>query len=152
MLSNAYFLAKFRFDTAENEPAKHLQNFRKMHFRKMQCPADEDEAPAAGGADRAAPAPGGGAAEPPKQLPGLADVAFSITARNRLTSWFAVLTQAAASDASRLSSASGITSLLALNRCSFPHRYHRVLELLSNRFPHGLAVFLVLSNRFSNPF
>ena len=27
MLSNAYFLAKFRFDTAENEPAKDLQNF-----------------------------------------------------------------------------------------------------------------------------
>ena len=27
MLSNAYFLAKFRFDTAENEPAKSLQNF-----------------------------------------------------------------------------------------------------------------------------
>ena len=37
MLSNAYFLAKFRFDTAENEPAKNLQNFRKMHFRKMHC-------------------------------------------------------------------------------------------------------------------
>ena len=36
MLSNAYFLAKFRFDTAENEPAKNLQNFRKMHFR---CPS-----------------------------------------------------------------------------------------------------------------
>ena len=36
MLSNAYFLAKFRFDTAENEPAKKLQNFRKMHFRKKQ--------------------------------------------------------------------------------------------------------------------
>ena len=35
MLSNAYFLAKFRFDTAENEPAKNLQNFRKMHVRKM---------------------------------------------------------------------------------------------------------------------
>ena len=32
MLSNAYFVAKFRFDTAENEPAKNLQNFRKMHF------------------------------------------------------------------------------------------------------------------------
>ena len=30
MLSNAYFLAKFRFDTAENEPAKNLKNFRKM--------------------------------------------------------------------------------------------------------------------------
>ena len=26
MLSNAYFLAKFRFDTAENDPAKNLQN------------------------------------------------------------------------------------------------------------------------------
>ena len=25
MLSNAYFLAKFRFDTAENEPTKNLQ-------------------------------------------------------------------------------------------------------------------------------
>ena len=27
MLSKAYFLAKFRFDTAENEPAKNLQKF-----------------------------------------------------------------------------------------------------------------------------
>ncbi len=27
MLSNAYFLAKFRFDTAKNEPAKNLQKF-----------------------------------------------------------------------------------------------------------------------------
>ena len=26
MLSNAYFLAKFRFDTAENGPAKNLKN------------------------------------------------------------------------------------------------------------------------------
>ena len=30
MLSNAYFLAKFRFDTAENEPAKNLPNFAKF--------------------------------------------------------------------------------------------------------------------------
>ena len=31
MLSNAYFLAKFRYDTAENEPpAKNLQNFAKF--------------------------------------------------------------------------------------------------------------------------
>ena len=30
MLSNASFLAKFRFDTAENEPAKNLQNFAKI--------------------------------------------------------------------------------------------------------------------------
>ena len=28
MLSNAYFLAKFRFDTAENEPTKKLQNLK----------------------------------------------------------------------------------------------------------------------------
>ena len=35
MLSNAYLLAEFRFDTAENEPAKNLQNFGKMHFSKM---------------------------------------------------------------------------------------------------------------------
>ena len=45
MLSNAYFVAKFRFDTAENEPAKNLQNFRKMHFSKMQlptCPTSAD--------------------------------------------------------------------------------------------------------------
>ena len=33
MLSNAYFLAKFRFDTAENEPAKNLQNF--PNFREI---------------------------------------------------------------------------------------------------------------------
>ena len=32
MLSNAYFLAKFRFDTAENEPAKNLQNFANFQF------------------------------------------------------------------------------------------------------------------------
>ena len=29
MLSNAYYLAKFRFDTAEKEPAKNLKNFAK---------------------------------------------------------------------------------------------------------------------------
>ena len=34
MLSNAYFLAKFRFDTAENEPAKNLQIFEKCNFEK----------------------------------------------------------------------------------------------------------------------
>ena len=30
MLSNAYFLAKIRFDSAENEPAKNLQNFANL--------------------------------------------------------------------------------------------------------------------------
>ena len=33
MLSNAYFLAKFRFDTGENEPAKNLQNFANLRPR-----------------------------------------------------------------------------------------------------------------------
>ena len=35
MLSNAYFLAKFRFDTAENEPAKILQKICKMLLKKV---------------------------------------------------------------------------------------------------------------------
>ena len=30
MLSNAYLLAKCRFDTAENEPAKNLQNLARI--------------------------------------------------------------------------------------------------------------------------
>ena len=30
MLSNAHFLAKFCFDTAENEPAKNLQNLQNL--------------------------------------------------------------------------------------------------------------------------
>ena len=34
MLSNAYFLAKFRFDTAENEPAKKFAKFSKNAFSK----------------------------------------------------------------------------------------------------------------------
>ena len=36
MLSNAYFLANIRFDTAENEPAKNLQTFckKKANFAK----------------------------------------------------------------------------------------------------------------------
>ena len=37
MLSSAYFLAKFRFDTAENEPAKNLQTFAKFaNFRLLR--------------------------------------------------------------------------------------------------------------------
>ena len=32
MLSNAYFLANFRFDTAENEPAKNFANFEFSNF------------------------------------------------------------------------------------------------------------------------
>ena len=40
MLSNAYFLAKFRFDTAEKEPAKSLQNFAKKMQNFPIEPAD----------------------------------------------------------------------------------------------------------------
>ena len=70
MLSNAYFLAKFRFDTAENEPAKNLQNFRKMMknaffenaFLRLEVPGRRvrvrvREAPAHQRGARAAPAP-----------------------------------------------------------------------------------------------
>ena len=40
MLKNAYFLAKIGADTAENEPAKNLQNFAK--FCKFANFADPD--------------------------------------------------------------------------------------------------------------
>ena len=36
MLSNAYFLAKFRFDTAENEPVKNSQNCCKIVAKLLQ--------------------------------------------------------------------------------------------------------------------
>ena len=43
MLSNAYFLAKFRFDTAENEPAKNLQNLvEKLQNRCIGLITSED--------------------------------------------------------------------------------------------------------------
>ena len=47
MLSNTYFLAKFRFDTAENEPAKNLQNFAKKiaNFPNFADPNPLDRAP-----------------------------------------------------------------------------------------------------------
>ena len=57
MLSNAYFLAKFRFDTAENEPAKNLQKLATC----LQNVANF--------ANRSPPAPGGrcgGTARPPR--------------------------------------------------------------------------------------
>ena len=38
MLSNAYFLAKIRFDTAENEPAKNLQNLNFANFLNFANP------------------------------------------------------------------------------------------------------------------
>ena len=42
MLSNAYFLAKFGFDTAENEPAKNLQNFAKKIANFLNFPLLSD--------------------------------------------------------------------------------------------------------------
>ena len=48
MLSNAYFLAKVRFDTAENEPAKNLQNLEKIAKFGKKLPAEvRDMRPAA---------------------------------------------------------------------------------------------------------
>ena len=43
MLSNAYFLAKFRFDTAENEPAKNLQNLNFANFPNFDNPTPSAE-------------------------------------------------------------------------------------------------------------
>ena len=46
MMSNAYFLAKIRLDTAENEPAKNLQNKNSSakfgHFANFADPNSED--------------------------------------------------------------------------------------------------------------
>ena len=43
MLSNAYFLAKIRFDTAENEPAENLQNF--VNFPNFANPEEDPRRP-----------------------------------------------------------------------------------------------------------
>ena len=54
MLSNAYFLAKFRFDIAEKEPAKVLQTFANvltdLSLSVVSLPRDaRNLAPGAGG-------------------------------------------------------------------------------------------------------
>ena len=48
MLQNAYFLAKFGFGTAENEPAKHLQTLGNFanHFRPLQARDPAADGPA----------------------------------------------------------------------------------------------------------
>ena len=82
MLSNAYFLAKFRFDTAENEPAKNLQKFCKfamrspsdlhdpLHFLEVRpAPAAGRRAPsAARPAARRGTAPAGPAEPEPREM------------------------------------------------------------------------------------
>ena len=61
MLSNVYFLAKFRFDTAENEPAKNyiLQNLLILLTpdagHRLPGDAGEELEPAAGSARTPAP-------------------------------------------------------------------------------------------------
>ena len=50
MLSNAYFLAKFRFGTIENEPAKNWQNFAKR-IRAAAAGPDASTIPLGGQAD-----------------------------------------------------------------------------------------------------
>ena len=56
MLSNAYFLANFRFDTAENEPAKNLQKFA-MYLAKFANFADRNPLTLVGTVAVAAPGP-----------------------------------------------------------------------------------------------
>ena len=48
MLSNAYFLAKFRFGTAQNEPAKNLQNPAKKIANQPTAAAPAGDPAAAG--------------------------------------------------------------------------------------------------------
>ena len=48
MLSNAYFIAKFSFDTAENEPAKNSQRFGSL---RIQVAGGRRLDPAAGRGD-----------------------------------------------------------------------------------------------------
>ena len=57
MLSNAYFLAKFRFDTAENEPAKNLQKF--ANFPNFPNFANPNPKPLKGPAEDVAAGEGG---------------------------------------------------------------------------------------------
>ena len=54
MLSNAYFLAKFRFDTAQNEPAKNLQDF--ANFANFADPNPHGAERSATGVERREPA------------------------------------------------------------------------------------------------
>ena len=78
MLSNAYFLAKFRFDTAENEPAKNLQNFANFsNFANPNPPGrlrgaapPAPRAPAPGPTGAGAGAPRARLLRPPRALPG----------------------------------------------------------------------------------
>ena len=56
MLPNAYFLAKFRFDKAENEPAKNLQNVQKLLMlpikRNFMKKLTSETSPTKGSSDR----------------------------------------------------------------------------------------------------
>ena len=76
MLSNAYFLAKFRFDTDENEPAKNLLNFANFpNFASPQPaahrrPGDDDlRVPEGGPVERAVAVRGERARGVPARLP-----------------------------------------------------------------------------------
>ena len=58
MLSNTCFLAKFCFDTAENEPAKNLQNFPKFSNFAAPTPLKCSAARVNGASAQAGPALG----------------------------------------------------------------------------------------------
>ena len=65
MLSNAYFLAKFRFDTAENEPAKKIAKFTNFANPTPNREVRAGVAARAGGR-AGAPRPRGGARGRPR--------------------------------------------------------------------------------------
>ena len=76
MLSNAYFVAKFRFDKAENEPAKNLQkNSNLANFANLANLANVANLEVVGQADagpRVRPAAATAAAVPSGGKPGAA--------------------------------------------------------------------------------
>ena len=73
MLSNTYFLSKFRFDTAENEPAKNLQIMRNfpilLTLTRNQAPGVPGARASSAQVGLRARARGGGRGERPLQVP-----------------------------------------------------------------------------------
>ena len=66
MLSNAYFIAKFRFDTAENEPAKNCKifaNFANPNPNNQRRTRGATSSSTGGRSPGGPPGPAGGAEE-----------------------------------------------------------------------------------------
>ena len=73
MLSNAYFLAKIHFDTAENEPAKNLQNLQNLLIFPILLTLTLKIQVRSGGALRLRPLPGPGGSRGARQHGALGD-------------------------------------------------------------------------------